>query len=288
MIGIVGSMENDGTAALVRRWAELGLDVELLGGEALDLLRPGDVAVGRLDVRRSLDGVEDGLLRLLLLERRGVRVLNRASSLLAAHDKLRTARLLARAGVPHPSTRHARPGAPVATTAPVVLKPRFGSWGIDVARCATAADVDAYLRGAAPKAWYRRHGLLIQEEVPSAGRDLRVLLASGRVVGAIERVAAAGEWRTNVSCGATARPAKVPEPARELAATAAAALDADLVGVDLLPLGADRWVVVELNGAVDFDDDYASAGDDVFALAADALRVRTGASSAPRVAAARR
>jgi hypothetical protein len=40
----------------------------------LERLRAGDVALGRLDVRRTLDGVEPRLLSLLELRRRGVRV----------------------------------------------------------------------------------------------------------------------------------------------------------------------------------------------------------------------
>jgi glutathione synthase/RimK-type ligase-like ATP-grasp enzyme len=39
---------------------------------------------------------------------------------------------------------------------------------------------------------------------------------------------------------------------------------ADLVGVDLLPIEGDGWAVIELNGAVEFNDEY-SLGGDVFA-----------------------
>ena len=62
-----------------------------------------------------------------------------------------------------------------------------------------------------------------------------------------------------------------------MAATAAAVIDADLVGADLLPVGLDRWVVIELNGAVDFDASYSFPGDDVYAAAADALGLRESA-----------
>jgi hypothetical protein len=49
------------------------------------------------------------------------------------------------------------------------------------------------------------------------------------------------------------------------------ALGLDLAGVDLLPLPTGRYVVIELNGAVDFDRDYSLAGRDVFADVARAL-----------------
>jgi len=108
--------------------------------------------------------------------------------------------------------------------------------------------------------WFRRHGALLQELLPSPGRDLRLLVAGGDVIGAGERLAAPGEWRTNVSLGGTKRPVDPPPRARQLARAAAAAVGGDLVGVDLLPVGAD-YAVVELNGAVDFDEGYSRSGD---------------------------
>src|SRR6478735_6489136 len=87
-----------------------GLDlVPMRPVEALERLHGGDVAVGRLDVRPTLDGVEDGLWT---LGARGVTVLNPAGALLATHDKLLTARLLRRTEVPHPRTWSVRGDRP--------------------------------------------------------------------------------------------------------------------------------------------------------------------------------
>lgn len=114
----------------------------------------------------------------------------------------------------------------------------------------------------------RRHGALVQTLVPPQGYDLRVLVAGGRIAGAAYRIASPGEWRTNVSLGAVRR--QVDDPPREAAALALAAARAvgtSLVGVDLLPTPEGGWVVVELNGAVEFTTDY-STWYDVFAEAA--------------------
>ncbi len=234
--------------------------------EALTILRPGDFALGRLDVLESLDGVDDGLWALGELEARGVRVLNGAGTLLAAHDKLLTARLLHGAGLPHPRTRHygrSSSSLPSGWRGPVVVKPRFGSWGRDVVRCDTPLQLATHVELIRQRPWFRSHGALIQELVAPRGYDLRIVVAGDRVVGSIMRVARDGEWRTNVALGATRLPARPPEQAQKVALAAAATVKASLVGVDLLPDTRGGWTILELNGAVEFTDEY-SLGQNVF------------------------
>lgn len=245
---------------------------QLTPQEALRSLRPGDGALGRLDVRPTLDGVDAGLWALGALAARGVQVLNDPAALLATHDKLVTARILRREAIPHPETVHVRdalPGRPF--TMPVVVKPRFGSGGLDVFRC---DDSDALVDALAlvrERRWYAAHGALVQELVLPQGYDLRILVAGGRVVGAVHRIAAEGEWRTNVSLGATRQPVTdLPRSASALAVAAARATGASLVGVDLLPTPAGGWTVVELNGAVEFTSAYSEWAD-VFSATASAL-----------------
>ena len=255
--------------------------------EALAVLRPGDVALGRLDVLPTLDGMDDGLWALGALEARGVIVLNDGASLMAAHDKLLTARLLRRCGVPHPATGHIRDGRrlPVVER-PVVLKPRFGSWGREVYRCEDQAALEAAVEQVQHTVWYQRQGAIVQDLVPPQGYDLRVLVAADRVVGAAFRVAAPGEWRTNISLGGVRRP--VPEPpveAGEVALEAARASGAAFVGVDLLPVDDGGWSVIELNGAVEFTREYSPWSDvfeDAAGALADAARVRSESRSEAR------
>ena len=272
-VAIIGSVENEATARLSDSWRGIGIDaIPLSAWEALDTLGRGDVAVCRLDVREGVDGVEDGLAALLLLERRGVRVVNSVRSLLRAHDKLRTARVLQAASLPHPQTTHLRPaqGLPAGTRYPIVLKPRFGSWGEDVALCANSVAASRYLERVRDQPWFRRHGALVQEALPSPGYDLRVIVAAGRLVGAARRIAAPGEWRTNVSCGGTLQAAAVSDDVAELARTAIAVIDGDFMGVDILPAG-NSYVVLEVNAAVDFDETYSLGGRHVDDASAEAL-----------------
>jgi glutathione synthase/RimK-type ligase-like ATP-grasp enzyme len=139
-VAVIGSSANSTSVELAAAWRELGLDAMLVAPtEARRLVQPGAPALARLDVLPTLDGVEPGLLELMRLETGRARVLNRARALVAAHDKLVTARLLERAGLPQPRTAHARGGEIPEVEPPLVVKPRLGSWGRDVFRCETWA-----------------------------------------------------------------------------------------------------------------------------------------------------
>jgi [lysine-biosynthesis-protein LysW]--L-2-aminoadipate ligase len=262
---VVAHAVSETNAALVAASAGLGVPADVLSPrDALRILDPGDVALGRLDVREGLDGMEVGSIELERLAAGGVEVLNRPSALVAAHDKLLTARALRLAGLPHPHTTLIAEGLPAhAPELPVVLKPRFGSWGRDVVRCETRDELDAALERAAFRGWFREHGALAQELVKPLGWDLRLVVAGGCIVGAARRSAAPGAWRTNVSLGGRIEPVAPPPLARTLAIAAAAAIRADLVGVDLLPTPSG-YVIAELNGAVDFRSWYTLDGADVF------------------------
>jgi len=270
-VALVAHHESETNLRLVEA-APLGVQAEIVRPSRIrSWLGPGDAALARLDVLRSLDGMENGSFEVGLLENDGIPVLNPLSALMATHDKLQTSRILEAAGLPHPRTVHVEKTSDVGSVElPVVLKPRFGSWGSDVMLCTTHVELSDALAEISERPWFRTHGVLMQELVPPLGHDLRVVVAAGQVVGAVRRQAAEGEWRTNVALGAERQHADPPRASIELALGAAAAVGADLVGVDLLPIEGDGWAVIELNGAVEFNDEY-SLGGDVFVLAMKAL-----------------
>ena len=141
----------------------------------------------------------------------------------------------------------------------VVVKPNSTTRGTGVAR---AADLDSFLgicdyldlihdyRATGDKSF------LIQEFVPDA-RDYRAMVVDGRFAGAVERqlpegAVAAGQWKHNVHRGAEATGVDLPADLRRLAEDAAAALEIDWVGVDLL-VSDERAVVTETNARPTID-----------------------------------
>jgi RimK family alpha-L-glutamate ligase len=274
MLLVLVARRRTATNAAIAAAVPRGVEARILSpARAVALLDRGTVALGRIDVSVGLDGPEDGLWALGTLAARGVHVLNRAGALLAAHDKLLTAKVLSLAGLAHPETRLVHAGDPPPDwVGPAVVKPRFGSWGRDVELCADEVALRRHLLSLEERPWFRRHGVLLQELVPPEGYDLRVIVAAGVAVGAIARVAAPGEWRTNIALGGT-RASIDPTPAAlDLAVRAAAAAGTDFAGVDLLPLPDGSWTVLELNGAVDFTRAYGLDRDPFVAAAAELAR----------------
>jgi RimK family alpha-L-glutamate ligase len=271
-VAVFGSAGNETNFDLVERWRAYGIQASLVSQpDALATLDRGDTVVARLDVLTTLDGVQPGLTELLAAVQAGTRVLNGPTAILNAHDKLRTALALGRAGVAHPRTAHLQAGEALPLAPPLVVKPRFGSWGQDVMRCDSEDEAGALLAGLAEREWFRRQGALIQELVPPTGEDLRIVVAGGVAVGAEVRLAAPGDWRTNISLGGAHRRIATPAPAAiKLALAAVQAVGGDFMGVDLLPVGSG-YTVIEINAAVDFDSGYSLPGSDVFGDIADAL-----------------
>ena len=233
--------------------------------------RHGDIVLGRLDVRPTLDGVQPGLARLLQVRDRGIRVVNDAHSLIASHDKLATMLLLQASGRPAAAwsasdgrRNVAKFRAAVRGETPIR---ELGARRSPVRVARRAAHVPACDLRPALVPPPRRAG-------PGADPSARLRSPARRLRGRGRRrdraVAAPGEWRTNIALGGHRRRTTPSAEACALAARAAAAIGGDLVGVDLLP-DDGGWRVIEINGAVDFTDEYALDGGDVFARAVEPL-----------------
>ncbi|MEU6023284.1 RimK family alpha-L-glutamate ligase [Micromonospora sp. NPDC047134] len=209
------------------------------------------------------------------LEAAGARVVNTAAATHLSGDKWLTSAALLRHGLPTPRTALAMtPEAGLKALAevgyPAVIKPLVGSWGRLVTRVTDEAMAGAVLEHVAALPSPQSHIVYVQELVPKADRDIRVAVVGGRALGATWR--RGEDWRTNVARGAVSEPCHLgPELAR-LAVAAAAAVGADIAGVDLIEDGDGRLTVLEVNDRVEFRGFESAHGDiDVAGAIADLL-----------------
>jgi RimK family alpha-L-glutamate ligase len=274
MLALAAQSMTPTNAALLRALHRRRVPARLVSLEQTRRLDHSAAAVlVRLDTRPTLDGTQPGFFALRALESDGVPVLNRSTALFACHDKLATALRLARAGVPHPATALVDGDGPLpALAGSVVVKPRFGSGGVDLAVCRDREELAWHLRSISGKPWFVRHGALVQQLVETGGRDLHLVVAGDRVIGAVERRARPGRWSTS---GGVVSPINPSAEVREVAVEAARAVGAFLAGVDVLP-DPSGPLVLELDAAVEFSTAYSLGTSDVFDLAAARLASATG------------
>jgi ribosomal protein S6--L-glutamate ligase len=143
----------------------------------------------------------------------------------------------------------------------VVIKPLFGSLGHGMIRVSEPELARRVLRplDQVGSVFY------VQRAIDHGGRDVRAFVVGGRVLGAIERRAPAGEWRTNVAIGGTAHAIDLHSEMEQMALRAAAVVGADYAGVDLLPSRDGRVFVLEVNGIPGWQGLQEATGLDVAA-----------------------
>jgi len=252
-----------------------------LSSEGAALLE-ADAVLARIIPGGSLEQIIYRVDALHWIEERGVPVINSPRAIERAVDKFYTDALLREAGLPTPESvvceNMADAMDAVRAMGDVVIKPIFGSMGHGLVRVSDPDIAFRVLRSLEQV----RSVFYIQRYIDHSdpgGRDIRVFVVGGRVLGAIERRAQAGEWRTNVTRGAAARPFDLPAEWAQLALRAAAAIGADYAGVDLLPSREGPVFVLEVNGIPGWQGLQQATGLDVAGAIADHLETRVRASA---------
>ncbi len=121
---------------------------------------------------------------------------------------------------------------------PLVAKDRFGSFGEGVR---LIRDEEG-LRKETSDGVQR----LFQPYVECGSQDLRLQVVGERVVASVKRIAPEGDFRANASIGGKMVHYKPTEDEKELAVEAAAAVQADFAGVDIIQ-SKDGPLVCEVN-----------------------------------------
>ncbi len=206
-----------------------------------------------------------GLAVLRQFEMMGVFPLNESVSIGRSRDKLRSMQLLARDGIGLPVTAFAhdakQAGAVVALAggAPTVIKLLEGTQGIGVVLADTersAKSVIEAFRGA-------NVNILVQEFIKeSGGTDIRAIVVGGKVIAAMQRTGAKGEFRSNLHRGGSAKLIKISPEERSTAIRAAKAMGLNVCGVDMLRANHGP-VVMEVNSSPGLEGVENATGMDV-------------------------
>jgi len=184
-------------------------------------------------------------------EMMGTYSVNESVAISRSRDKLRSLQLLSRKGVGLPvtafahDTRATKSIIKVCGGAPVVIKLLEGTQGVGVVLAETTKAAESVIEA------FRglNANILVQQFVKEAGgADIRCFVVGGKVVAAMKRQGAEGEFRSNLHRGGAATLCKISPAERATAVQAAKVMGLNVAGVDLLRSNTGP-VVMEVNSS---------------------------------------
>jgi ribosomal protein S6--L-glutamate ligase len=191
---------------------------------------------------------------------------NNSQAIVRSRDKLRSLQILSRAGLGMPKTaftNFSKGGEKQIIEhvggAPLIIKLLEGTQGLGVVLAETKKAGQSVIEAF--------HGLrariIVQEFIKEAkGADIRAFVVNGKVVGAMKRQGAEGEFRSNLHRGGKATVIKLSRAERAAALGAAKALGLDVAGVDMLQ--SDRGpLILEVNSSPGLEGIEKATGVDV-------------------------
>ena len=175
-----------------------------------------------------------------------------SQAIVRSRDKLRSLQILSKNGLGMPKTaftNFSKGGEKQlieqVSGAPVIIKLLEGTQGLGVVLAETTKAAQSVVEAF--------HGLkariIVQEYIKEAkGADIRAFVVNGKVVGAMKRQGAEGEFRSNLHRGGVATIIKLSRAEKQAALNAAKALGLDVAGVDMLQ-SARGPLILEVNSS---------------------------------------
>lgn len=155
----------------------------------------------------------------------------------------------------------------------IIVKPLYGNGGAGVFRVTTGDQNLSALIELFESAF--REPFVIQRYIPQVREgDKRIILVEGEAVGAINRVPAEDETRSNMHAGGRAEPAELTPRDREICAAIGPALKARgmvLVGIDVI---GDWMTEINVTSPTGVREVSRFGGADIAALVWDAIEAR--------------
>lgn len=195
----------------------------------------------------------------------GVYPLNESVAISRSRDKLRCLQLLARKGIGLPVTSFAHSSMQaddilgMVGGAPVVIKLLEGTQGIGVVLGETHTAAKSMIEAFAGL----KANILVQEYIREAdATDIRCLVIGNKVVAAMKRTGAKGDFRSNLHRGGTAEPVRITPQERATAVKAAQIIGLNVCGVDMLRSNHGP-VVMEVNSSPGIEGIEKATGQDL-------------------------
>jgi ribosomal protein S6--L-glutamate ligase len=219
-----------------------------------------------------------GLAVVRQFEMMGVYCVNESQAIARSRDKLRCLQILSRHDIGLPPTIYTRQAEHVPACIervdgpPVVVKLLQGTQGIGVVLAESTSAASSVIEAF--------HGLeqniLIQQFIAeSKGSDIRALVVDRKVVAAMRRQAVAGEFRSNMHRGGTARKIRLPADYRKTAIAAARVLGLRVAGVDMIE-SKEGPMVMEVNSSPGLEGLEKTTEIDVAAAIIEHIERETG------------
>ena len=199
------------------------------------------------------------------LEMMGVFTPSSSQAIARSRDKLRSLQILAREGIPLPTTTFCHTSQDIGGLidgvggAPLIIKLLEGTQGIGVVLCETRQAAQSVIEA------FRnlQANMLVQEYIEEAkGQDLRCFVVGDQVVASMLRTAAEGEFRSNLHRGGSGEAAELTRRERSVAVRAAKAMKLGIAGVDILR-GPKGPLVIEVNSSPGLEGIERTTGVDV-------------------------
>ena len=190
------------------------------------------------------------------LERLGVTLINGSNAIDTVKDKLYTQQILAESNLPVPKTLLLKHPINLEwvenhLTFPVIIKTLSGSFGAGVFLAENKKQLKQLVKMA--EITNEGYDIILQEFIEdSYGKDLRVLVINGKVIGCMMRQAVDDDFRANITRGGEGIPYQITEDIEWLGGESARLLGLDIAGVDLL-FSNGSYKICEVNSSPGFE-----------------------------------
>ena len=260
--------ENFEVKRLVEEFEKQGVDIRVVNPKEVDIFVDRDdrksIIVGGIPSKlpdfvlpRTGSGTTYFIKAIIRhLERLGVTLINGSESIDAVKDKLYSQQILGQSNLPVPKTMLVK--HPIDLTLveknlsyPMIVKTLSGSYGSGVFMVEDRKQFRQLMKMA--ELTKPSYNIIIQECIQdSLGKDLRVLVVNGKVVGCMMRQSVDGDFRANITRGGEAIPYQVDEDIEWISGECSRLLNLDIAGVDLL-FDNGNYVICEVNSAPGFE-----------------------------------